>query len=93
MRDNPEAVAAPVEQPGMASKGDGTLGKRMGRKMVSLPSGLGEENPGHGVIMEPSRPRSIHGALPPNSRGGESCRWVDVCPAPPSSWGRVLWAE
>lgn len=41
MRDNPEAVAAPVEQPGMASKGDGTLGKGMGRDKVSLPLWVG----------------------------------------------------
>lgn len=41
MRDNPEAVAAPVEQPGMASKGDGTLGKGMARDKVSLPLWFG----------------------------------------------------
>lgn len=93
MRDNPGAVAAPVEQPGMASKGDGTLGKGMGRDKISLPSSLEKENPGQGVIMKPSRPRGIHGDVPPNCRGGESCRWVDIRPAPPSSWGRVLWAE
>lgn len=34
MTDNPEAVAAPVEQPGMASRGNGTLGKGMGRAKV-----------------------------------------------------------
>lgn len=77
----------------MASKGNGTLDKGMGRDKISVPPGLGKENPGHGVIMEPSRPGGIDGDLPPILGGGESCRWVDVCPAPPSSRGRVLWAE
>lgn len=95
MRDNPEAVAAPVEQPGMASKGDGTLGKGMGRDKVSLPLwvGAGWEIQGKWLSLNPRDPGAFTGTChpaPAEERAAGRWMYVLLLPAP---GGRVLWAE